>query len=312
MRTTAIVVAKVAVIVVVTIAAFGHVDSANWSPFIPENTGHFGAYGWSGVFQGTAIVFFAYMGFDAVSTLGQEARDPQRTIPRSLIGSLVICAVLYVGVSLAATGLMDYRQLNVPDPLYRALDAAAGALAWAKPLVGFVAVFGLISVLFAALIGQSRIFYSMGRDGLLPASFARVHSSTGVPLVGTLVTAGIAMFAAGWLPLGLLSELISIGTLLAFGLVCVGVIVLRIVQPEVPRSFHVPWVPFIPICGALACAYVMWTLPLGTWLRDHGEMLITQRLACGRDRSSQIAMRSDRAPPVDRQSYRIARRASGH
>jgi basic amino acid/polyamine antiporter, APA family len=262
-----IVIGKVAVIIAITVAAAGHVDPANWHPFVPPNAGTFGVYGWSGVMQGTAILFFAYIGFDAVSTLGQEARDPQRTIPASLIASLAICAVLYIAVSLTVTGLVSYRELNVPDPIYRALSAAGGSLVWAKSLVGCIAVFGLISVVFATLIGQSRIFYAMGRDGLLPAAFARVHRRTGAPYVGTLVTAGIAVFAAGCLPLALLGELISIGTLLAFGVVCVGVVVLRIVRPDTPRPFRAPWVPFTPIAGATACAYLMWTLPSATWIR---------------------------------------------
>jgi APA family basic amino acid/polyamine antiporter len=262
-----IVVAKVLAILVVVAVGFGHVHPANWAPFIPPNTGAYGVYGWSGVMQGTAILFFAYIGFDAVSTMGREAREPQKSIPASLIASLAICAVLYLATSVAITGMASYHDLDVPDPVYAALDRAGPSVAWAKSLVGFVAVVGLVSVVLVTLLGQVRIFYAMGKDGLLPEAFARVHPVTRTPHIGTIVAGIVAAIAAGLLPLGLLGELISMGTLLAFAIVCGGVLVLRSTRPEMPRPFRVPLCPWIPGAGVLACLGLMWTLPNSTWLR---------------------------------------------
>ena len=262
-----IVVAKILAIVIVAAAGIFYVHAANWTPFIPPNLGHFGAFGWSGVVQGAAIVFFAYIGFDAVSTLGQEAKHPQRTIPVSLIASLAICAVLYLAVSLVITGLADYHVLNVPDPIYVALDRAGPGLAWVRWLVAVVAVVGLVSVLLVTLLGQVRIFFAMGRDGLLPAAFARVHRKSRTPHIGTWVSGIVAALAAGLAPLALLGELISIGTLLAFAIVCGGVWVLRLTRPDLPRPFRVPLSPWVPLLGMLSCLALMGSLPIGTWWR---------------------------------------------
>ncbi|HEX7114581.1 MAG TPA: amino acid permease [Steroidobacter sp.] len=258
---------KIAAILVVGVAGVIHADPANWSPFLPANTGVSGAYGWTGVLQGAAILFFAYVGFDAVSTMAQETRNPQRTIPFSLIGTLAVCTALYVLVSLAITGLADYRELDVADPIYVALDRGGPALAWAKSIVSVVVVFGLFSVLIVTLLGQTRIFYAMGQDGLLPACFARVSPRTGTPQMSTIVTGVVAAIAAGFLPLTVLGELISMGTLLAFSVVCIGVIVLRRTKPDMPRAFRVPCSPWLPAIGVLSCTYLMWSLPGSTWMR---------------------------------------------
>ena len=263
----AVVVAKVIAILIVVFAGIAYVHPENWRPFVPASTAHWGTYGWSGVLRGTAILFFAYIGFDAVSTMGQEAHRPQRTIPASLIASLAICAVLYLAVSLVITGMVSYHRLGVPDPMYVALAAAGPALAWAKFLIAFVAVFGLISVLLVTLLGQVRIFYAMGRDGLLPDCFARVHPRTHTPHVSTWVTGIGSALIAGVFPLNLLGELISIGTLLAFAIVCGGVLMLRQTQPDTPRPFRVPGAPFVPIAGMAACVALMFTLPGDTWKR---------------------------------------------
>ncbi len=262
-----IVVAKVLAILAVVAAGLWHVHPANWHPFIPPNKGAYGVYGWSGVMQGTAILFFAYIGFDAVSTMGREARDPQKTIPASLMASLAICAVLYLATSIVVTGMASYHDLDVPDPVYAALDRAGPAVAWAKSLVGFVAVVGLVSVVLVTLLGQVRIFYAMGKDGLLPEVFARVHPVTRTPHIGTIVAGTVAAIAAGLLPLGLLGELISMGTLLAFAIVCGGVLVLRSKRPDMVRPFRVPLSPWIPGAGVLACVGLMCTLPNSTWVR---------------------------------------------
>jgi basic amino acid/polyamine antiporter, APA family len=260
-----IVVAKVTAILVVVLVGLGHVHPALWHPYIPPNSGTFGVYGWSGVFQGTAILFFAYIGFDTVSTMGQEARNPQRTVPLSLLLGLGICAVLYLAVSCVVTGLVGYHNLDVPDPMYRALDRVGPSVLWAKSLVGFVAVVGLVSVLLVTLMGQVRIFYAMGRDGLLPAAFARVHPRTRTPHVGTIVTGVVSCIAAGVLPLDLLGDIISMGTLLAFGIVCGGVLVLRRTRPDLPRPFRAPGGLWVPLLGALCCAGLMATLPKLAW-----------------------------------------------
>ena len=262
-----IVVAKIAAMLLVVATGFAFVDTANWTPLIPANTGVFGHFGWSGVMQGAGLLFFAYVGFDAVTTLAQEVKDPQRTIPRALMASVGITTTLYVLVGVVITGLVSYRLLDVPDPVYVALNSAGPGLAWTKVIVGFVAIAGLISVLLVTLLGQARIFYAMGRDGLLPAAFTRVRADSHIPHIGTLVTGAIASIAAGLLPMSLLGELISMGTLFAFVMVGISVIVLRRREPEIARPFRVPLYPWTPLLSVAACLYLMWTLPLDTWLR---------------------------------------------
>lgn len=264
---TLIVVAKIGAMLLVVATGFAFVDQANWKPFIPANEGVFGHFGWSGVMQGAGVLFFAYVGFDAVSTLAQDVRDPQRTVPRALLASVGITTLLYALVGLVITGLVSYQLLNVPDPVYVALNAAGPGLAWTKIIVGFVAIAGLVSVLLVSLLGQVRIFYAMGRDGLLPAAFTRVRADTHIPVAGTLVTGAIASVAAGVLPLSLLGELISMGTLFAFVMVAASVIVLRRREPGVARPFRVPFYPWTPLLSVAACLYLMWTLPQDTWVR---------------------------------------------
>ena len=255
------VVSKIIAILVLIAVGLRYVDPARWVPYVPANTGSFGVYGLSGVFQGTAILVFAYIGFDAVSTMGQETRNPQRVIPLSLLLGLAICAVLYLVVSFVVTGMVPYKELDVPDPMYLALDRAGPQVAWAKLLVGFVAVVGLVSVLLVTLMGQVRIFYAMSRDGLLPAAFARVHESTRVPHVGTWVTGVVSTIAAGLLPLGLLGDIISMGTLLAFSIVCGGLLVLRRTRADLPRPFRAPGGAWLPLAGVVCCVGLMTTLP---------------------------------------------------
>jgi len=262
-----IVAIKVGVILLVGIAGLMYVNVDHWTPFIPQNTGSFGHFGVSGVITGAAIVFYAYIGFDTVSAMSQETRNPQRTVPLALIASLVICTLLYVLVAAMATGLADYRELGVSDPIYVALAAAGSALAWAKPLIGVVVVVGLISALLVTLLGQVRIFYAMARDGLLPKAFMSVHPRWRTPYFGTAVTGLSAALIAGMFPLKLLGELISIGTLLAFAIVCVGIIVLRRRRPDLPRPFRVPGYPWVPLGGIAVCVALMASLPHDTWVR---------------------------------------------
>jgi basic amino acid/polyamine antiporter, APA family len=264
---TIIVVAKVLALVALIVAGASYVHVENWHPFVPTNSGGFGHFGWSGVARGAATLFFAYIGFDGVSTLAEEAKNPQRTVPWSLFASLFICTVLYVGVSLVITGLTDYRGLDVPDPLYYALNASHMPLVWLKGVIAIVAILGLISVVLASIVGQVRIFFAMARDGLVPPVLGRIDKRSNVPYVGTLVTGSVAALTAGFAPLGLLGELISIGTLLAFAVVCAGILILRRIAPEARRPFRTPWVPLVPLLGVLSCLALMLSLPNGTWIR---------------------------------------------
>ncbi len=262
-----IVVAKIVALTILVIVGAHFVHPQNWHPFIPPNTGTSGAFGVSGVLSGAGTLFFAYVGFDGVATLAEEARDPQRTLPLSLFASLVICTVLYVAVSIVVTGLADYRSLGVSDPLYFALSGAQRALGPVRILVAVVAILGLVPVVLASVVGQARIFYSMARDGLLPPAFARLRGRSETPVAGTVITGGLAAVLAGLVPLSTLGDLVSIGTLLAFAIVCVGVVVLRRTAPLAPRPFRTPWVPLIPALGFLSCALLMWFLPNPTWKR---------------------------------------------
>jgi len=258
---------KVLAILAVIVGAAPYIHLHNWVPFIPKNTGFTGSFGISGVMRSAGILFFAYVGFDSISTLGQETKNPQRTIPMALILSLAVCVALYVGVSMVMTGIANYHTLNVADPIAEAMRAQGPQLAWARWCVSIVAVFGLVSVLLVTLLGQVRIFYAMGRDGLLPPAFAKIHPKYCTPYVGSLVTGiGAALFA-GLFPLDLLGDLVSIGTLLAFAVVSLGVIVLRKTMPDAHRAFKTPFMPYTPIAAVLACIALMYSLSGSTWVR---------------------------------------------
>ena len=262
-----IVYVKVAIVLLVIGFGFQYVDTANWHPFIPENTGEFGKFGFSGIIRAAAVVFFAYIGFDAVSTAAQEARDPQRDMPIGMLGSLAICTVLYILMALVMTGMVHYTELNVPHPVFVALEKAGEPLAWLRYFVNIGAIAGLASVVLVMLMGQPRIFYSMSRDGLLPPVFGKVHPRFRTPYVTTILTGVVAAAVAGFFPIALLGELVSIGTLLAFVIVCGGIWYLRVKEPNRERPFKTPMVPLVPILGILVCGYMMYSLPMDTWLR---------------------------------------------
>jgi basic amino acid/polyamine antiporter, APA family len=256
-----IVMVKVAVVVMFVAIGIFYVDPANWRPFIPENVEP-GVYGWDGVFRAASIIFFAYVGFEAVSTAAQEAKNPQRDMPIGILGSLVICTILYIGVSAVLTGLVPYKELNVPDPMALAVDKLG--LDWFAFLIKIGAITGLSSVMLVLLYGQTRIFFVMSKDGLLPSALAKVHPRFHTPYINTIVVGSVVALIAGTTPINLLGDLVSLGTLCAFMMVCYTVIHLRRVEPALARPFRVPFFPLTPILGILTCGYLVFSIFFGT------------------------------------------------
>ena len=254
----------------VVIGAF-YIDPANWHPFIPEKTAP-GVYGWDGVFRAASIIFFAYVGFEAVSTAAQEAKDPQKDMPFGIIVSLLVCTVLYIGVSAVLTGIVPYASLNVPDPMSVAVDAIG--LGWFAFLIKVGAITGLSSVMLVLMYGQTRIFYAMSKDGLLPVALSAVHSKFKTPYINTIIVSVLVAIAAGVTPISLLGDLVSLGTLLAFMIVCFTVLYLRKVEPALPRPFRTPGAPLTPILGMLTCGYLVFTIFFGS--NEAGQIVITE------------------------------------
>ena len=262
-----IVVIKVGVILLFIGFGLSYINTDNWQPYIPANEGEFGHFGWSGILRGAGVVFYAYLGFDALSAAAQEARNPQRDMPRGILISLGICAVLYIAVTMVLTGIVNYKELAVAAPIALAIDRAGEGLAWLSPFIKLGAVAGLSSVILVMMLGQSRIYYAISKDGLLPKFFSKVHEKSRIPHRATIFACVITAFFAGLFPLGVLSELVSIGTLLAFTVVCLSILVLRKTQPHLNRPFKTPFVPFVPLLGVAICMLQMFSLPTATWVR---------------------------------------------
>jgi len=252
------------------------VDADRFTPLMPPNTGTFGEFGWSGVMRGAAVIFFAYIGFDAVSTAAQEARHPQRDMPIGILGSLAICSVLYVAVAAVMIGLVPYAELGGPAPMAVTIDYAREAargtalegLLQRMPLLVKIAILaGLTSTMVVQMMAQPRIFMAMSRDGLLPAWMGRVHPRFGTPHLTTIATGAVVALAAGLTPIDVLGHMVSIGTLFAFVVVSAGVLVLRRTHPDLPRPFKAPWSPVVPVLSAVVSLALMLSLPGETWTR---------------------------------------------
>jgi basic amino acid/polyamine antiporter, APA family len=265
---SAIVFVKLSVVGIFLVIGIGfllqhpHLAATNWHPFIPPAQGR-GMFGINGIVAGASSVFFAYIGFDAVSTAAQEAKNPQRDMPIGILGSLVICTILYIAVSLVLTGLVSYKALNVAQPVALGIDATG--VSWGSFLVKIGAVFGLGTVMLVMLLGQSRVFYSMSRDGLLWKWASDIHPKFRTPWISNIVVGSIVAFLPAFLPIDKLSELVNMGTLLAFAIVSAGVWILRVRHPEMERPFKTPLVPLVPILGIVSAFYLMINLPLLTW-----------------------------------------------
>jgi basic amino acid/polyamine antiporter, APA family len=261
-----IVTIKVTVIILFIMFGISFINTANWHPFVPPNEGHFGEFGWSGVLKAAGVIFFAYIGFDAISTAAQEARNPQRDMPIGILASLVVCTILYVIVATVLTGMVSYKDLNVAAPVALALDKYPG-LHWLGIPIKLGAVAGMTSVMLVMTIAQARIFFAMARDGLLPKIFGKVHPKFRTPSTGTVVTGVTAAIIGGLFPVGVLGHLVSIGTLAAFVTVCIGVLVLRKTRPDLPRPFRTPLPWFTCLAGAGVCGLMMVSLGAATWWR---------------------------------------------
>ena len=261
-----IVVIKVCVVLVVIGLGAFYVHLANYQPFIPPNKGSFGEFGLTGILRGAGVVFFAYLGFDAVSTTAAEAKEPQKTMPIGILGSLAICTVLYVGFALVLTGMVKYSDMHGDaSPVATAIDKTP--FAWLQVTVKLGVLLGFTSVILVGLLGQSRVLLAMAQDGMVPRVFGRLHRTRHTPWVGHLVMMVLTSVLAAFVPVEALGKMTSVGTLLAFAIVCAGVLVLRWREPERKRSFRVPWSPLIPSLGIATCLLMMVSLPWQTWLR---------------------------------------------
>ena len=262
-----IVIIKVVVILLFIGFGLSFIKTENYVPFIPENTGEFGKYGWSGIFRAAGIIFLAYLGFDAISTVAQETKNPQKDMAVGILGSLAIVTVLYISVSLVLTGIVNYKMLNVPDPIAVGINAAGEKLFWLRPIIKIGAIAGMSSVILVLVTGMPRILYTISLDGLLPPVMSKVHKKYRTPHITTIIVGTTVSVIAGLFPIDLIADMVSIGTLLAFAVVCISIIILRVKRPDMHRPFKTPFVYFVGSVGAAGCLYLMTSLPASTWER---------------------------------------------
>jgi len=271
--TSILVVVKVSIVLVFIAVGWNYIQPANYHPFIPQNTGTFGELGISGIFRGAGVIFFVFIGFDIVATMAQETKNPKRNMPIGIIGSLVVCTVLFILFAYVMTGLANFTEFkNSAAPV--AIAIAKTPYKWLVQLIVFAILIGYISVILVDLMGQSRVFFTMSRDGLLPKMFSVLHSKFQTPYKSNLLLCIFICLFAGFVPIRVVGEMTSIGTLLAFVLVCLGVLILRKTQPNAPRSFRTPFVPVVPILGIITSVVLMLALPLDTWIRLFVWLLI--------------------------------------
>jgi APA family basic amino acid/polyamine antiporter len=287
-----IVVIKVAVVLAVVGAGIFYIKSQNYVPFIPENTGKFGHFGWSGILRGAGVIFFAYIGFDAVSTAAQEAKNPQRDMPVGILGSLVICTVLYIAFGFVLTGLVNYKDLhNDAHPVVTAINQTP--FLWLRTATTIGVICGFTTVILVMLLGQSRVFYAMSCDGFLPKVFSTLHPRWKTPWISNVIFMIGTGLMGGLVPIEVLGHMTSIGTLLAFIIVCAGVLVLRKTHPGLERSYRVPLVPLVPVAGILVCLAMMVSLDIATWIRLVGWLIVGMLIYIGYSRTSaRIARRA--------------------
>ncbi|MDQ2793343.1 MAG: amino acid permease, partial [Bacteroidota bacterium] len=257
---------KVSVVLVFIALGWQYIDPANYQPYIPANTGTFGEFGLSGILRGAGVIFFVFIGFDIVATMAQETKNPQRNMPIGILGSLAVCTVLFVLFGHVLTGLANYTEFkNNAAPVAVAIEKTP--YAWLSSAVILAILIGYTSVILVDLLGQSRVFFSMSKDGLLPPVFSRLHPVFNTPAQSTLLLGTFIALFAGFVPIAVVGEMTSIGTLLAFVMVCLGVLIMRRTNPDAPRPFRTPWVPLVPILGIVVCLVMMASLPWETWLR---------------------------------------------
>lgn len=268
------VILKLAVVTLFIACGIAYIQADNFIPFIPPNTGEFGHFGWSGVFRGAGILFFAFIGFDALSTLTQEAKDPQKDMPRGMLGSISLCTLIYLIFSVVLVGLVSYKFLGVADPIAVAVNALGPKFLWLRFFVKAAILAGLTSVVMVMLLGQTRIFYTMAHDGLLPKKLGQIQDKNHIPLFTTVLVTIAGMVIAGLFPVGILGQLVSMATLMAFAIVCFGILLLHYKEPNLHRPFKTPCMPWIPIFGTLACVVQMLLLPGITWIQLLSWLLI--------------------------------------
>lgn len=261
------VIIKLGVIALFIACGIAYVNSDNLTPFIPQNTGTFGQFGFSGILRGAGLVFFAFIGFDALSTMAQECRNPQKHMPIGMLGSLGISTLVYIVIGIVLLGVVSYTTLNVPDPIAVAVNALGPKFLWLRFVLKIAILAGLTSVVLVMLLGQARIFYTMSKDGLLPKAFSNISERFQTPFFSTVIVSLVSLTLAGIFPVGILGQLTSMGALLAFAIVCFGILVLRYKQPNLHRPFKTPFVPWIPLLGTIVCVIQMILLPGVTWVQ---------------------------------------------